>query len=471
LRHILMGDLRWKGEDGTSLPVAGPPEPPVEAQADLATVPRGIRFAAQPGKKLYEARISGPMGGRVIREGGMYRSWWLAASYARGKDLGAYSTAVPESVEIGYAESQDGFAWVEKARCPLGVGGQTSFDGATFFMDPIARPEERYKAVYMACAPPSEAGRLWEGYARLHPRYRDPRITLEQVRCLYAAVSADGLHWEPVKEPLMVHFSDTDTTVRYDSWLERYVMYTRLYPNRRRTIAYAESEDFYHWTPVQPLIWAGMEQPLAQDLYLNAYSGYPQMPQYHLMFPMVYDRYTQRSWVELYTSVNGLQWNRVPGGPVVEPGEGGAWDREFIHLGKDLVPLEEGVAAPYSGTPYPHKYPRWQHVLEAGQRSWVQWAPGRLCALGAEEEGEFWTVPLERQGRELRLNARTRRAGQVRVGVAGVEGRSVEDCAPVVGDGLSLPVHWRGETSISGTGAVQLHFRMRAAELFGMEWR
>ena len=116
------------------MPVAGPPEPQVDAYVDLSMVPRGIEFAAQPGKKLYDAEITGPMGPRAIHDGGIYRSWSLHVSYPPGRNFGSYSTDAPESVAVVYAESTDGFAWTEKARCTLHVPGQTSFDGATFFM-------------------------------------------------------------------------------------------------------------------------------------------------------------------------------------------------------------------------------------------------------------------------------------------------------------------------------------------------
>jgi len=69
------------------------------------------------------------------------------------------------------------------------------------------------------------------------------------------------------------------------------------------------------------------------------------------------------------------------------------------------------------------------------------------------------------------LNVRTRRAGSVRVGIVGLPGRSAADCDPVVGDGFSVPVRWRGENGIETDGrAVQLRFELRAAELFGLEW-
>ncbi|MEW6751264.1 MAG: hypothetical protein AB1505_09845 [Candidatus Latescibacterota bacterium] len=472
-RHIAIGDLAWRGPDGQAMPVAGPPEPAVPVQADLGGIPYGIEFRAQRGEKLLDQAINGPMGSRVVHEGGCYRSWALQVRYPPGQNLGAYATAMPEAVEIAYSESADGFSWEEKARSALQVPGQTSFDGATFFVDPHGPPAERYKAVYMARVPAEEAGSLWRGYASLHPRYRDERITALRVPALYAAVSADGLGWRGVAEPLMVHYSDTDTTVRWDAWLERYVMYTRLYPHRRRIVGWAESEDFYHWTPVQPLLWPGLDRPLTDDIYLNAYSSYPGLPQYHLMFPMVYDRYAQRSHVELWSSPDGLHWDPLPGGPLAEPGVRGAWDSEFIGVGRDLVPLgSDRVAVPYWGTPFPHKYPRWPHVLGAGRRTWLQWERDRLVALQAAGAGTFSTDPLPVAGTGLCVNARVPRAGCLRIGLAGVEGRLVEECDPITGDGYVLPVTWKGQPQVRvppGT-PVSLRVELRGAEVFALEW-
>lgn len=212
---------------------------------------------------------------------------------------------------------------------------------------------------------------------------------------------------------------------------------------------------------------------MTADVYLNAYSGYPGLPEYPLMFPMIYDRYTQRSCIQSYTSHNGLQWNRVPGGPVVEPGESGDWDSEVIHVGKDLLPLgPERVVVPYHGTRYPHKYPRWKEVLKAGRRSWVCWPPGAAVCPQSGVGGNLLANPLRPAGREIRLNVRTRRAGEVRVEVVGVPGRSMADCDPVVGDSLSMAVHWQGEADVGAPAdePVRLHFKLRAAELFGFEW-
>ena len=276
----------------------------------------------------------------------------------------------------------------------------------------------------------------------------------------------------------MTHMGDTDNSAYYDPWLGRYVIYTRLYTQERRIgdrrwIGRAEAEDFLHWGPVEPLIWPGLDGPLSDDIYLNARSEYPGVPEYHLMFPMIYHRYTQTSDVRLFSSGDGICWSQVPGEPVISPGGSGEWDCEFIRAGKHLVPLgKDRVAVPYGGIRFPHKYPRWKEVIEAHLEGWAWWTEGRLCAVVAEEEGEFFTLPIAPAGRGLRMNLRTCRSGEVRVGIVGATGRDVADCDPVYGDGVAIPVHWKGETDI-GTKEdekVTLQVSLRSAEVFGLEW-
>lgn len=465
-RHIRCGDIGWVSSDGRRWPVH-PEGSPVEVRPDFGLVPYGIRLQAQPATKT--ERVPG-LPRLVVFDQGVYRSWQLEAPRTAG--------GPPGSVTIRHLQSENGFDWAETATSTIQVPGQYGFDGLGFFVDPHGAPSERYKLVYSARAPRERWPELLEAYERLHPRYRDGRIgDLKGAICIWAAVSSDGLHWQAVPEPLMVHMSDTDTTVTYNEWLGRYVMYTRLYDQERRGIGRAEAEDFWHWGPVQPLISARLDGPLSDDIYLNSYTRYPGAPAYHLMFPMIYHRLDQSSEIRLYASADGILWSEVPGGPVIQPGGPNDWDGAFLAGGKNLVPLgRDQVALPYAGTPYPHKYPRWPEVVEATGCAWACWPEGRLCAVVADEVGEFATFPLIPRGRQLRLNVRVRRGGEVRVGLyhegRSVEGRSANECASLYGDDLCLPVHWNGQTDIAVPKgqAVVLHFRLRAAQLFGFEW-
>ena len=472
LRHILCGDLEWYSPEGDYLPTTAPPEPPVEARAVTGFVPHGIRLVAQQANKT-EPMVPRVKIGRVIYEDGLYRSWYFET----------------EPPAICYIESKDGFDWTEPRRSPIEVQGRASHELA-YFIDPHGPPEERYKAMYPSYPTKAEWPALWKEYQKIHPRYREPRFSERGGQIMCGAVSPDGVRWRPLPEPLMVHFGDTDNTVYYDAWLERYVMYTRLYIQGRRWIGRAEAEDFRHWGPVEPLIWPNLHWPYSYDIYSNGRTEYPGLPGYHLMFPWIYQRYTQTGSRHLYSSADGICWNEVPGGPVISVGEPGEPDGEYVGGRGDLVPLgSDRIGVVSGGTGVPHKYPRWRDhqrlIQRMGVQRWAWWPKGRLCALVAEEEGEFFTLPVIPAGRELRLNVRVRRAGEVRVGLLvpgeergsfhdrhDVPERSAADCDLISANELAVPVHWKGQADIGVREgeAVTLHFKLRAAELFGFEW-
>ena len=455
--------------------VGYPPEPQVEMHADPANAPYGVRLEAQPAKKTEPFDI-GVGAGQIVYDGGIYRTWYLEIDGNPVQGTGSKSQSEgSHSVTVCYEESVDGFEWRVANRSPVQLlPGHNKFDGVTFFIDPAAPAEERYKLIYNATPAKELADSIFSDYAKLHPRHQEDRIMGGHRQCLFALGSPDGLNWKPIEKPLMMHMSDTDTTFYYDEWLGKYVLYTRMYRQDRRWIGRAEAEDFSEWGPVEPIIWPQLEDPLDYDIYTNAFSPYPDLPQYRLMFPMFYHRYTERSDVHLYSSEDGIAWFRVPGGPVITPGEIGSWDSEFIGGRKDLVPLgDDRLAINYGGTRYPHKYPRWPEVFGAMKTAWAWWPKDRLCAIVADYEGGFYTLPLNPQGRRLQLNFRTVGGGEVGVGIAGVEGRSLEECDPLDGDHTDKSVSWKGETDINTPEGqeVTLQFKLRGAKLFSLEWR
>ena len=52
-------------------------------------------------------------------------------------------------------------------------------------------------------------------------------------------------------------------------------------------------------------------------------------------------------------------------------------------------------------------------------------------------------------------------------------GRSFAECDPLTGDSLDRPVTWKGQTDLGHKDgqAVALRFRMRNADLYGVEFR
>jgi len=468
LRHIDAGDLIWRSPDGAALPVAGPPHPPVPAQPDASRVARGIRLAAQRADK--EGPIDGLPSG-VLYADGRYRAWSVRTSYPAGKDLGSYSAVPAQSITIEYTESKDGYEWHRRDLNEIPLAGLTGIDGAGFFIDPHGPAEERYKGLYNARVL-LDVSALWDRYCKVHPRNRHVSLGPDYVYCLFGLVSPDGLHWKSLAEPLLIHKGDTDNTVYYDEWLQRYVLYTRYMRHDRRTIARAESEDFRRWSPVEPIVTPSLQDPCSYDVYTNARSAYPGLPEHHLMFPMIYRRDTQTSEIHVYTSMDGVLWDRVPGGPVLEPSEPAGWDGKFVVATKNLVPLgKDRVGIPYTGVSHPHKYPRWKGVISA-RSGWAWWPRGRLVALVADAEGQFRTFHAPVTGTQLRLNAKVRPGGELRVGLEGASDRSAADCDPITGDHPAQPVSWRGNANpgVNPGATVRLHFQLRAAALFGFEW-
>jgi hypothetical protein len=468
LRHVDAGDLVWRASDGKAIPVAGPPEPPVPVVADPARVARGVRFVAQKANK------EGPVEGQptsVIYADGLYRAWRIRTDYPAGRNLGSYSLAPARSITVEYSESKDGYAWQRRDLDEIPVSNLTGIDGDGFFVDPQGPAEERYKGILNARVL-ADVAALWQQYQKVHPRNRHVSQGPDYIYCLFGLTSPDGIQWKLLPKPLLIHKGDTDNTVYYDPWLGKYVLYTRLMRYDRRIIARCESDDFRRWTPVEPMVTASLQDPCSYDVYTNARTSYPGLPEQHLMLPLVYRRETQRSEIHLYTSADGILWDRVPGGPVLAPSDPPGWDGKFVVAGKNLVPLgQDRVAIPYWGASHPHKYPRWPGVITS-KTGWAWWPKGRLVGLAADQEGEFHTLGIPVSGGQLRINAKVRSGGQIRVGIHGPAGRSAADSDPITGDHLAHPVTWRGDAKCGVTlgSTVRLHLQLRAAELFGLQW-
>lgn len=470
-RLIRAGDLDWLAPDGSRLPLTEPPGSPVDAHADKKFVSYGCRLVAIPARTDPVEGDPPPAPGMVVPTADGYYSVSFHLIYPEGKDLGSYSVVKPKSFSISAARSKDLYTWEQLGETPLpSVLNQTRLDGFAVFEDTHGSANERFKAVWMARPPEEDIAALWDAYQKLHPRYRDVRIGPDKLTCMYGATSPDGAKWTAIDKPLFTHYSDTDTRVVYNEWLGKYVMYTRLYLLERRMVAIAEAEDFRKWEPVRPLLWPGLEEPLSTDVYTNAYTTYPGMPEVHLMFPMYYHRFDQTSDVRLFSSVDGINWSQVPGGPVLSRDSFGDPAIEFMHVSAPLLPLaNDRVGVRYSASYYPHKYPRWKGGLKPGKAGWAWWEKGRLAAVKADEEGEFVTFSLPVMGKQLRINARTPRAGWIKVGHGA---RAIEDCDPIVGDSYSHMVSWNSNTDfgVEPGNNVSIRFHLRKAELFGFEW-
>lgn len=465
-RYIDPGELIWRHPDGEILDLYKPEGKPVEARSDLDITPRGhLRIEAMPAtREILEP--SPPY--NIIYDDGIYKAWSLRRIEG--------ATLADTKIGISYRQSTDAYEWQDSGQvdvidAPGLIGGGES----GFFIDKHGPAQERYKAIVYVHVKYAKARMeaLWRRFMKVHPYYRDLRIGRDSMELIYGLVSADGHKWHMLPEPLLISKGDTPNTVTYDPYLGQYVMYSRLYPFRRRMVGRATSEDFRHWTALTPVVWASLDESLTTDVYTNAYTTYPGLPQQHIMFPMFYDRYDETSEVRMYSSVEGIMWNEVPGGPILTRDLAPlSWPGEFLHLWKNLIPLgKDRVAVGFNELSRPHKYPRWPGVTQdRGGYAW--WPKERLAALVADREGEFYTFHVKVTGERLRVNARIRGAGEIRVGLAGVTGRNVDDCDVLQGDKAEHRVSWNGDPSlrVERGNHVRLHFRMNCAALFSFAW-
>jgi hypothetical protein len=304
---------------------------------------------------------------------------------------------------------------------------------------------------------------------------------------MYGATSPDGLHWTVIPDPLILHFSDTANIAYYDEILQKYVWYGRInWWYGRRSVGRSESDDFRSFPRPEIVIRATPDIAACEDWYTNAKTLYPGTKEEHLMFPTQYSRADENGRVYLFSSPDGIHWDRVPGGPVVSEAPDRRFGGRFFGARDNLVPLPgDRVGVLCGSAALPHKYPR-REGMPSGQVFWATWPKGRLACIEAQETGAFATHLLRTDGRKLALNVQTQRAGEVRVevavkgaglgGISGgltepVPGRSFQDCDPICADSLAHTVTWRGQADLGHPeGApIALRFRMRAARIFAFE--
>jgi hypothetical protein len=296
----------------------------------------------------------------------------------------------------------------------------------------------------------------------------------EQKKCVIRlAHSPDGIHWTSRPQPLMVHMSDTQTTVYFDEHLKKYVAFFRLAYMNHRIIGRTEGPDFQPWPiPKVALFPEPAHDRPGDDYYISGYSRYPGTSTMHLMIPTVFKRFSDSTDLSMAASMDGEHWTWLPGGPVVEPGADGAWDGGCIFGGIGLTELPDGrVVTPYVGYTYPHKFPRYERHM--GKIGLAAWGKERLAAAVCDEEGEFVTGPLSSKGSKLFLNFQTKRNGWVKVAVEGKGARTVESCDVLFGDEPKKQVTWRGEGTIGvePSGDFTLRFKLRSAKLHSFEIR
>ena len=459
--YIQPGDLNWRDAEGKIVGLEGNIGL-FDAHHVGVGAPHGIRIMAE------KPRILGPLDRphrMILRDGDIYRGW----------------------TNSDYYESTDAMHWEKKAALKLDASIEDSIHHV--FVDPVAPSAERFKAVWVGHINRAQ----FDAFRAQRPDGWEPRAIFalgesDVATCLRGSVSPDGVQWTTLPDPLVVEYSDTLNTAYYDPALREYVIYTRqwsvgprtdrLPPDirnswtgvGRRAIGRTASRDFRRFPPSEMILEPTPEMLPSEQLYTNCHTTVPGAPDQHLMFPAIWNAsIDDTTRIALASSHDGEIWHWVPGGDLLHTQPFGQWDGGCIWATPDLIELPNGDwALPYVGHNVPHKYPRGQRV---GATGYAVWPKGRLVAVEAEDRGEFTMIPLIAPGKTLKINALTLRTGWVKIEVLGVQGRSLADCVPIVGDAHWTTVRWKGAGDLGvGEGQpVTLRVEMKQARVFGLE--
>jgi hypothetical protein len=274
----------------------------------------------------------------------------------------------------------------------------------------------------------------------------------------------------------MVYHSNQLNNAYWDAERRCYVGYFRMERSGRRSVGRSETADFNRWPAPEPVLEAPLDWRPSDDIYHCPVSLYPGSNDMYLMPATVYHRHTDSRDVCMASSVDGLSWRFVPGGPAAALGAPGSWCGGDLHAGCGIVPLPgQRVGVPIVGYHLPHKHPRWVG-RPVGSPGWAAWPQGRISALVADVVGEFATHRLLLEGRELSLNCQVPLSGSILVEIRDEQGQPLSgfefsDADPLTGDSCDKRVTWRGDANLGALAGkpVSFAFRLRSAHLFAFE--
>lgn len=500
-RYVAPGDNQYIG-GGKTMRNWNHAVPGTVAKVDVA---HGVRLEAQAGEKLgplfvcdkpWESAYMMYVAS-ILFENGKYRMWYGTTPGDHAE--GTATWGVDVGLLLCYAESDDGVNWRKpevglieyqgSKKNNIVFGRDFNGDGyssGAVFVDPKAPPSERYKLFYKGKAKcpddDSFAAKIAELKARFgEGNYDNAAFTRSAkdrgIVGMYGATSPDGIHWTPLVDPLLLHYSDTLNNVTIDPITGNYITFMRMRRGGRRVVGRSETTDFRRW----PLPTVVLEAPLSRhpgdDIYHGVVANYPVGSDSYLMFATFFRQLTDGRHVELASSMDGKYWNILPGQRVVEPGDVDHWTGGDTHIGQGLVSLPDGkIAVPFVGYTEAHKAPRYLGKPH-GAPGLVAWEKNRLCAIVADEIGEFSTKEIVFAGTKLVLNAKTTYTGAILVELRDEEGLPIpgftfDDADVINGNDLARTVSWKGKSDIGAFAGKTVSFgvRLRCANLYALEF-
>lgn len=402
----------------------------------------------------------------VVDKQAKYRMWYECY------DVEGWPTA--DDTSFCYAESRDGIHWTKPELGlfeyqgsrknnilfrQVGAGpAESRVHGSNVFLDPVAAPESRYKAVSQG---------MWKGRATPHT--------------LAGMFSADGLAWTRYPKPICDVFADSQYSGFWDSRLDAYVLYGRSFAGGR-AIGRSTSADFTSFAPLETVLHADGNDPPNSDLYNPAAIQYGWADNVYFMFPSLFQHDPDTLDIRMAVSRDGIHWTWPQQDvPFIPLGKEGSFDSKCLYMGQGILQVGDETWLYYSGAPLTHSGHELEDLVACDQpRAYSRVVLKRDRFVSAEAGdgiGWFVTPPLAFQGDTLVLNVDIREGGVLRVALLDENGeplpnRGLTDCVPLTGDHLVVPVRWRNgsDVALRAGRPTRMKVEMRNANLFAFQF-
>ena len=398
----------------------------------------------------------------IIQEENKFRMWYEAfPDYDKDK-----------SSFLCYAESRDGYNW-EKPDLEL-----VEWDGNTrnnILFKPEMHPTGHGlhgPCVFLDKNPECPASEKYK-LAHSGPDRGDGR------QC-YGAVSPDGIIWNFIEEPIVKEpiWADTQTVIEWNSDKEKYVGFFRGWWYNRRHVYFGQTDDFYNWTGLKPVLTSDPTLPPDHDWYCNGFHTWPGARNAYLLMPTIYRRSRDDLCVELRTSRDFRNWYKLKTNPIIEPDEHPDIFYGGVYLGHGILQFEDKTWAIPVGAPNVHHNEQRVPGSRTGHIYLAKWREDGFLGLYTKDKGEFWSQIFSFEGDAIQLSANVRPGGIISIGLhenfsnGYLPGFEIENCKPIDVNCFWDPVSWKDNPELAEFDdcRIRVHVKLERATLYGLRF-
>ncbi|MEF3307715.1 hypothetical protein PV433_02235 [Paenibacillus sp. GYB004] len=297
---------------------------------------------------------------------------------------------------------------------------------------------------------------------------------------LVAFGSADGIHWQKLREEPILTDGDFDSlnVVFWDTNAQAYRCFSRIYQDKAyRTILTSTSTDFYNWGKQQLLRYNDLK-PM-QQYYTNSAMLCPGAEHIYMAFPMRFVPERKKltdhpepgvSDTVMMTSRDGLHWDRT----FME-----AWCRAGLdpHNWSDRTGILSTGCVLLNPDEFSF-YIQEHYRLDDSRLRRVSVRKHGFGSIHAGfEHGKWVSRPFILEGNELVANYSTSAVGYLRFELQDEHGRpldgfGLEDMEPMYGDEIGGVVTWGPEADFElwKGRPVRIRMQIKDADLFSLKW-